>query len=190
MSGIIDATGGGLVALAIGTAAPFVGGSALSFRSIGGIIAQCTIEERHTDTMTVTDHPVEMGAKISDHAFMNPVEVDITIGWGTGQFTPLSQIYQQLLDLQSSAKPFHIVTGKRKYSNMLITSIGVSTDGDTENALKVYLTCREVIIVQTQTSSLAPTANQANPQDTSDVSNTGSVQISDTATIPGGSFLP
>jgi hypothetical protein len=188
MSGIFDATGGGLVSFGLAAGASLLG-VGQSFRSIGGIVAQCTIEERHTDTMTVTRHPVELGTSITDHAFMNPVEVDITIGWGTGQITPLSQIYQQLLDLQKSAQPFDIVTGKRKYSNMLITSIGETTDADTENALKIYLTCQEIITVQTQTSSVGPSANQANPQDTSDVSNTGTVQISDTTIIPGGSFL-
>ena len=176
----------GAFALAGGAAAfqYLTGGVAL--RSIGGIIAQATLEERHTDTMTITDHPVELGAQISDHAYLNPKEIDLVIGWGAGQLTPISQLYQQLLDLQSSAKPFAIMTGKRKYSNMLISSLGVTTNVDLEHALVVHLSCREVIIVKTQTTASA--ASQINPQDTAGVSNIGTTQIS-SVTMPGGSFL-
>jgi hypothetical protein len=45
------------------------------------IIAQAVIEERHRDELTITDHPVEAGAPITDHAYKNPAEVIITCGW-------------------------------------------------------------------------------------------------------------
>ena len=159
-------------------------------RSIGGIVADCTIEEDHTDELVLTDHPVELGAQITDHAFMRPVSVNIMIGWSaSGRFQPLSQIYQQLLALQSSAVPFSIVTGKRQYQNMLITSIGVRTDADTENILAVQVACREIIIVETQVTSMAPAANQSNPQNTAAPQNSGTVQLTPAASVPTGGAL-
>lgn len=45
------------------------------------ILAQATIEERHTDDLEVTEHPVEQGAMISDHAYKRPAEVVLRLGW-------------------------------------------------------------------------------------------------------------
>ena len=40
--------------------------------ALGGITIQATLEEVLTDTLEVTNHPVELGAMISDHAFVKP----------------------------------------------------------------------------------------------------------------------
>jgi len=45
------------------------------------IVAQATIEEKHTDRLEITEHPVEYGAAISDHAFKLPSEIVLTLGW-------------------------------------------------------------------------------------------------------------
>lgn len=45
------------------------------------IAAQITIEETLSDTLVITDHPVEQGAVISDHAYKRPSEVKIQLAW-------------------------------------------------------------------------------------------------------------
>lgn len=50
-------------------------------RSIGPLVAQVTLQEVHTDTLEITDHPVEQGASITDHAFKRPAELVITCAW-------------------------------------------------------------------------------------------------------------
>lgn len=45
------------------------------------IIAQATVEERHEDQMEVTVHPVETGAPITDHAFVRPAHLLLTLMW-------------------------------------------------------------------------------------------------------------
>ncbi|WP_144156559.1 phage baseplate protein [Paraburkholderia sp. BCC1885] len=47
----------------------------------GAIIAQATVEEMHSDETEITEHPVEQGSTISDHAFSRPSEVIVTCGW-------------------------------------------------------------------------------------------------------------
>jgi hypothetical protein len=49
--------------------------------SLDDIIAQAVIEERHSDELEITSHPVEQGASIADHAFKHPAEVILTMGW-------------------------------------------------------------------------------------------------------------
>jgi hypothetical protein len=154
-------------------------------RSIAGIVPDVVIEEKHADTLTITDHPVEQGAAISDHAFKNPAELTMTCGFSGGgslvdglSFLPSigktpAEIYQQLLELQESRKPFDVVTGKRSYTNMLFRALSVRTDAKTCNVLMVEATLRQVIIVQTQAVSLPPADVQAQPQKTAATANTG-----------------
>ncbi len=149
-------------------------------RSIGGIIPNVTIEEHHRDELAITDHPVERSAAITDHAFNMPAEVTMQCGWSSSGalFGSLSlnspqDIYQQLLELQASRVPFDLVTGKRAYNNMLIKSLGVTTNASSENSLMVTCTMREVILVDTQETSLAPAAVQANPSATAAIANAG-----------------
>ena len=54
-------------------------------RSIGGLTADITIEESERDELTITEHPVEQGAPIADHAFKRPSEVTIRAAWSCGK---------------------------------------------------------------------------------------------------------
>jgi len=83
-------------------------------RSIGGIIPNVTIEEVGTDVLRVSDHPVEVGAAISDHSFKMPVELVMRVGWSdsSGAYEGYSAaIYSALLQLQASREPFSVSTG-------------------------------------------------------------------------------
>ena len=158
-------------------------------RSFGGIVAQCVIEEHHTDEMEITSHPVELGANISDHAFLRPQELTVRMAWNasgvqglisnfqsisTGSLgDPLQQFYNQLLDLQATRQPFAIVTAKRAYQNMLISSLSTMTDQSTANILMITARCRQVIIVQTMVTNIPPRDVQANPALTAPVINVG-----------------
>ena len=159
---------------------------AFSLRSIGSIQADVTFEERHEDTLTITDHPVEQGAVISDHAYLNPVTLEIKIGFRpktgvmaainlltSGGVPYLNQVYQNVLALQKNRVLNVIMTGKRLYANMLVERIACVTDKDTENVLMLTLSCRQLIIVQTQAVTFAPDSNMASPQKTGAVQNLG-----------------
>lgn len=82
-------------------------------------------------------------------------------------------VYNALLALQASRQPFNIVTGKRHYTNMLMQSLAVHTDESAEYALMVVARCREIILVQTSVTSVAPQANQGQPQQSAPVINNG-----------------
>jgi hypothetical protein len=45
------------------------------------IIAMAVVRERHIDQLEITDHPIEQGSSISDHAFKRPAEVTLEIAW-------------------------------------------------------------------------------------------------------------
>lgn len=182
------------------------------FKDSVPIVAQITIEEVHTDELEITNHPVEQGASITDHAFKLPAELVINCAWSNSPTTSsegifgallnqaatatsgtingiqsvlsgndigqIKGIYASLLAIQESRTPFDILTGKRVYNSMLIKSLRVATDAKTENSLMVQMTCKQIIIVSTQTVTVPiNTQAQGQPQKTTPVQNAGSKQL-------------
>lgn len=146
-------------------------------RAIGGFIADVTVKETHKDDLTITTHPVERGAAITDHAFKNPAQLTVQAGT-KGAGLSLSDAYASLLDLQASAELLEVQTGKRLYQNMLIRSLAVETDAATENVLMITAQLQEVILVETLETAMPKNAVRQAPQSASGVANTGSKRVS------------
>jgi hypothetical protein len=146
-------------------------------RFIDTIIPDVTIEEIHHDELITTDHPVEIGAAITDHAFKRPAELEMRVGFSnsTAQAEGYVQaVYQALLDLQSSRIPFNVSTGKRLYSNMLIRNISVTTTQETEFVLAVTVDMKEILLTSvSSTGGVDSSGNQVYPQQTSPTVNSG-----------------
>lgn len=141
-------------------------------RKIGNIVATVTVNENTNDTLTITKQPVQQGASITDHAYKEPTTFSTTIYFADNLFTSLSKTYQNLLDLQSSRVPFDIVTPKRIYRNMLIGTLGMTTDKTSENCLAIQASFQEVIIVNVSTTQV-PRIRQKNPGITAATENAG-----------------
>lgn len=133
-------------------------------RSIGTLIPDVAVEEIHHDESEITWHPVETGSPVSDHVFDNPNTVELRWFWGDSpaQAAGYSQVvYQELLALKASHQPQNISTGKRQYTNMLVRTLVVKTDPETEFTLAVIAICQELIFANTQTTagSTSPNTN-------------------------------
>ncbi|CNL80876.1 TPA: phage baseplate protein [Yersinia enterocolitica] len=157
-------------------------------RKIGVLVPSVIISEKHQDALEITEHPVEVGAAVNDHAYKRAAEVTMEVGFAGGgsllDFVDTStiglslgkspeEVYQELRDLQESRQPFDVITGKRKYSNMLIRAIEVTTDKTSENVLMCVLTLREVIMSQTESITVADKENMQDGVSTSAMQNTG-----------------
>lgn len=176
-------------------------------QTIGGITVQTTIEENYTDNLVATDHPVETGANITDHAYKLPAELILRCGWSNSNMDALTElaqsvisggsligsdyvsaVYSQLLALQQSRQPFAVTTTRRQYSNMLITTLRMDVDQRTSNALMVQATLREIIIVGTHATTMPPQANQSSPASTAGTTNTGTNSPVMATPAPGGAL--
>lgn len=153
-----------------------------SSRAIATLIPHVVMEEHHRDGLIVTHHPVEKGSAITDHAFKSPAEVEMRCGWSNstaGSEGFARQVYQKLLALQAKRQPFTLSTGKRRYTNMLLTDLGIVTDPRSENVLLVNARFQEIIIVSTQTTntgSAGAGGNQASPENTGGTDDLGEQQ--------------
>jgi len=168
--------------------------SALIFgktRQFGEFTGYVTNKEETNDTLTITKQPIQDGASITDHAFQEPTVLSMTIlmqNSGLSAFSGtdgLAQLYQSLLDLQSSRVPFTVKTPKRTYDNMLLAVIGLTTDKNTENILALNLSFQEILIVSISTVSIDP-MNQASPKVTQPTKKVGNKSI--LSTLFGGNL--
>jgi hypothetical protein len=149
------------------------------------------LEENAVDELRITDHPVEVGASVNDHAYKMASTIRIKAGWspvGTTVFIPnpqadkayLKTIYDALLSLQVNRIVVSLITGKRVYPNMLLETLGLVNDRDTENILLVTADFKEVIFATTQVVSVPPASVQQSPQITQPPTDQGV-----TAALPG-----
>jgi hypothetical protein len=137
----------------------FTGGSA---RQIDTIEVDVIMSEDTSDVLTITKQPVQQGATITDHAFMEPTVLNMTVFFKDSFFTSLSETYEKLRKLQSSRVPIKVTTPKRTYTNMLIATLRNTTDKNTENCLSISMSLQEVIRVSVTTTQVERT-KQRNP---------------------------
>lgn len=141
-------------------------------RSIGPFNATLTIEEIATDELEITQHPVQQGAAITDHAYLKPATVNVKIVF-SDEDAPLAETYQKLRQLQASREPFDVVTGKRSYKNMLFKSLGQTNDLRTEFVLSINATLQEVFVTALEVVSVPERKKQKTPGKTGATENAG-----------------
>lgn len=157
-----------------------IAGQSRSLRSVGGIVAQVVIDENHVDELEITNHPVEQGASITDHAFKLPSTLSLRYGWSSSpspqpglrglvpsvlpvQAQSIYDIYNKLLTMQINRDLLTVYTGKRAYRNMLLQRIEQDTDQQSENALFLLMTLQELILVSTTTASTGGVGAASDP---------------------------
>jgi len=195
-------------------------------RGLGPFSAFVTLEEQHEDELMLTEQPVEIGARITDHSYKMPPKVTIKCGWsnspassnivgsllgavtgtiaGVGNIlsalperiqpnmstfggnskNQVKDIYSKLLVLQESRVPFDVFTGKRSYTNMLLKSLRVDTDRESENTLMVTATLQQVLLVRVTSivnakSTSAPASAMTVPQSTQPTKDSGVKALKD-----------
>lgn len=143
------------------------------------IIPDVVISETHDDDVTVTQHPVDTGAPISDHAFAQPAIVTCVFGWSDSSrlinsaldgsilkgMQTTKDVYDKLLELKNARMPLHLSTGKRKYDCVIITKLKVTTTVETESAAIIEITFQEILLAEAKTVALSA-VKQKNPKKT------------------------
>ncbi len=152
--------------------------------NIGGYFFDAIIREEHTSTIRKTEHPVQTGANITDHAYNLPAQLVMEIGMSDvmdslvpGQYSdgPTKSIsaYQTLLKLQHARLPLEVLTRLNYYQNMLIEEINAPDDYKTQFGLRCIIRFGEIFVVE-----VAKTTVSARPQASSQTQK-GTVQATE-----------
>jgi hypothetical protein len=153
-------------------------------RSIGGVFVDVVISEEHTASMEIAEHPVESGAKISDHAWRMPYKVVLE---SVVDASRAVSSYQQLLAVQERAEAFSLITGLKVYSNMLIKEIVATRDKEHARVLKFTAELQEVIIVNTQSGGGNSNSSSTDSDSAKSTTSRGQVAARPANDIPSSS---
>lgn len=140
--------------------------------SINNYVFDGIVRAEHTKRTRITSHPVQTGANITDHAFIEPNELMLEIAmsdamrdkvagqFGTGDGRS-QKAYETLVAMQKARQPLTVVTRLETYNNMLIENISVPDDNKTIYGLSATVTLKEIFIVEVGTTTVS-----ARPQTT------------------------
>jgi len=119
--------------------------SAIFFnRLIGPVPIDCMIRESPSHRLGISEIPIETGAKITDHAYIEPKRLRLEFGALAG-----AAAFAALVRFQESRVPFTVVSGLYVYTNMLIADLSADRDADWSRVLHSFVELQEAIIVET-----------------------------------------
>lgn len=157
------------------------------------------IKEEHTSSLRMTEHPVQTGANITDHAFVLPARVVLEIGMSDvmdslvqGQFvndqTRSISAFQTLKRIQEARSLLNVTTHLHQYKNMLIEQIHTPHDYKTVTGLRCMVSLKEIfmaVVEKTKVSAIETVTKEVEfgnvPADPVEADAPGSVlrQVSD-----------
>lgn len=127
--------------------------------SIGGYFFDAVFRVNHESHLVITKHPVQGGANVSDHCYMEPARVTMEIGMSDanpttilGQFLGRSgsksqSAFDALREMQSNRQTVDAYTRLASYKNMLVESINVPDDIKSATGLRASVTLQQIIVV-------------------------------------------
>lgn len=165
----------------------------------GGItvIPDLTIRETHRDSLNITSHPIQTGAAITDHSYLAQAEFMLEYGWSnsntrssnedyTGQpptedhdESYIKKLYETVVSLQASRALCTVITGKRRYTNVLIRSVETMTTNEMSHSMIIQMNCASITLAQTTRTVAGDVKrdNQADPSKTAPQTNNGTKQL-------------
>lgn len=111
---------------------------------IGPIPISVIMRERHESALGITEEPIETGAKVTDHSYVEPKRLTLEFADAGAAAT-----YNALVRFQESRTPFTVVSGLFVYPNMLIKNLSATRDATTSRILDGKADLQEIIIVST-----------------------------------------
>lgn len=144
--------------------------------NIAGYFFDAFMDMEHTSDMKITSHPVQQGANVADHAYLEPKMLTMRVKMSdavesvissqfTQAYTKSVSAYRVLLELQASRIPFRVHTRLQAYENMLIKSIVAPDDVNTIYGLECTVTMQELLVAQTQTVKVSKRTQTTNSND-------------------------
>jgi hypothetical protein len=127
-------------------------------RFIGPIMVDVVLKEGHTRELAITKNPVELGADVADHAYVEPAQLRIHGAIDSFSTDPtllyafpgtrVAMAYQAMVAIQQMKEPFVVISGLDIYRDMLIKRINVERDKSNSTILEFDCDLEQVIIVE------------------------------------------
>ena len=127
--------------------------------TLAGFFFDGFLNVNHERKLTTTSSPVETGAAIVDHAYLEPARITMKVivsdvhqslipGQFDGGYARHTQAWQLLKQLQADRIPMFVFTKLDIYENMLITSITANDNCDTFECLIADVELTEIPVAR------------------------------------------
>lgn len=126
------------------------------------------LKTEHVNQRRITQHPVQVGANITDHSFQLPARLTMEIGvsdvmdcfkgdydWTWETDSRSINAFQKLKKIQESGIALSVTTRLFTYDNMVIESISVPEDYRTLYSLRASIIFQQIITIQTSTTKIS-----------------------------------
>ena len=145
--------------------------------SLGGYIFDAYLRVSHNRRLTITQHPVESGASITDHSFEEPVVFDIEIGMTDTTMGKIPKqffdrgglnllytdesiksrsvkAYDVLLAMQQKRQPYELICRYGSFK-VVVEEINPVDDYTTKYALKANVRLRQILITASSSKTVS-----------------------------------
>lgn len=135
--------------------------------NIAGYFFDGFLNVDHSLRTTITTHPVQEGANISDHAYNEPVELVMTIKMSdtksdivNSQFAGISYTrsvgaFNILKEIQKQRLAFQVHTRLDTYQNMMITGLSVSDSLESLYGLEATVSLKQILVANVKTVKIS-----------------------------------
>lgn len=145
-----------------------------------GYFFDAFVNESHTGSVRITEHPVQSGANISDHAYNLPDKLTIQILVSdsmscvvTNQFSETStksvSAYKILRLLKEKRMPLSVRTRLHNYTDMLIETMTVDDDYKSASSLRCTVMLRQIIMAEVKAETVDNDSAYAATKETKEV---------------------
>jgi Dit-like phage tail protein len=127
----------------------------------------------HTSELRITDHPVQTGASLVDHAYALPEYVVLEVGMSdamaayqagiyTANASKSISAYQLFKQIQKQRIPLTLATHLQTYTNMLIEHLSAEDTVRTQFGLRTIIRLRQLILGTVLASTTSARPDQTN----------------------------
>ena len=150
--------------------------------AIGPVLVDVIIRESHESSLGITQIPIESGASVTDHSYIEPKRLVLAFADSNAALT-----YGALVRFQESRVPFTVVSGLYVYTSMLIANLTADRDETTSRIVAGVAQLQQVILVSTQGSG-GKTGDAATADRTTSTVGRGDQPLTSTnrVSLPGG----
>jgi hypothetical protein len=128
------------------------------------------LSAEHTQELVCTEHPVQVGPAVVDHAYLRPARVvleiamsDAMASFKAGQYSSNASksisAYQTFKQIQAARTPIVLATRLFSYQNMVIEDVRASDDNRTLRGFRGTLHLRQIISASVSTASVSVRPN-------------------------------
>lgn len=126
---------------------------------IDGYTIDATLSADHSYSAEVTDFPIEIGGVVSDHVILSPFAYTLqgivsdaplpaVAGLRAPNIKPSEEALEKLKLVFKNRRPIIVETGIETYADMVLTTLNITEDANTGEALVFSATFRQVQLVE------------------------------------------